>query len=63
MNSSSILKRNSANIGSFYISPKIEIIRIPEIEASKQTFVDIIRRLGDSGEITIQRGGIEDELI
>lgn len=38
-------------------------IRVRDVDASQQVIVDIIRKLEDSGEITIQRGGIEDELI
>jgi len=38
-------------------------IRVRDVDASQQVIVDIIRRLEDAGEITIQRGGIEDELI
>mgnify|MGYP003749956773 CR=1 FL=1 len=38
-------------------------IRVRDVDAAQQKIVDIIRKLEDAGEITIQRGGIEDVLV
>jgi flagellar motor switch protein FliG len=38
-------------------------IRVRDVDAAQQKIVDIIRKLEDAGEITIQRGGVEDVLV
>ncbi|MDD4698857.1 MAG: hypothetical protein PHV07_01195 [Oscillospiraceae bacterium] len=63
MSSSSIFERNLASTRAFYISPKIEIVNIQDINELQQGIIDIIKRLEGAGKITIQRGGIVDELI
>ncbi|MDF2566610.1 MAG: flagellar motor switch protein FliG [Oscillospiraceae bacterium] len=38
-------------------------IRVRDVDEAQQRVVDIVRKLEESGEITIQRGGLEDEFI
>ncbi len=36
-------------------------VRLSDVEAEQQKIVDVVRRLEDAGEVTINRGGEEDE--